>query len=98
MYKLPEEERDVRYHVPEFPHSSATFDIILGSHIPISPEVLQGALGDSAKLMVWDGVDETMEFCVQSADQGPILISRQDVLTNPLERYNTWDIRKLDTI
>ena len=23
----------VRYHVPEFPHSSATFNVIVGSHI-----------------------------------------------------------------
>ena len=38
----------VRYHVPEFPHSSATFNIISGSHILTSPKVLQGALGDSA--------------------------------------------------
>ena len=38
---------DVRYHVPEFPRSSATFNIILGFHILASPEVLQGALGDS---------------------------------------------------
>ena len=37
----------VRYHVPEFPHSSATFNIILGSHILTSPKVLQGSLGDS---------------------------------------------------
>ena len=37
----------VRYRVPEFPHSSATFNIILGSHILASPKVLQGALGDS---------------------------------------------------
>ena len=37
----------VRYRVPEFPHSSATFNIILGSHILASPEVLQGALADS---------------------------------------------------
>ena len=36
-----------RYCVPEFPHSSATFNIILGFHILTSPEVLQGALGDS---------------------------------------------------
>ena len=32
---------------PEFPHSSATFNIILGSRILTSPEVLQGTLGDS---------------------------------------------------
>ena len=38
----------VRYCVPEFPHSSATFNIILGFHILASPEVLQGSLGDSA--------------------------------------------------
>ena len=37
-----------RYRVPEFPHSSATFNIISGSRILISPKVLQGALGDSA--------------------------------------------------
>ena len=37
----------VRYHVPEFPHSSATFNIILGSRILTSPKVLQGSLGDS---------------------------------------------------
>ena len=49
------------------------------------------------KMMVWDGVDEPMEFCMQSADQEPILISRQDVFTNPLEHYNTWDIIKIDT-
>ena len=36
-----------RYCVPEFPHSSATFNIILGFHILASPKVLQGALGDS---------------------------------------------------
>ena len=47
--------------------------------------------------MVWDGVDEPMEFCVQSADQEPILIFRQDVFTNPVEHYNTWDIIKIDT-
>ena len=34
-------------HVPKFPHSSATFNIILGSHILTSPKVLQGSLGDS---------------------------------------------------
>ena len=33
MYKLPKEERDVRYHVPKFPHSSATFNVIVGFHI-----------------------------------------------------------------
>ena len=33
MYKLPGEGRDVRYHVPKFPHSSATFNIIVGCHI-----------------------------------------------------------------
>ena len=38
----------VRYRVPEFPHSSATFNIILGSCFLTSPEVLQGSLGDSA--------------------------------------------------
>ena len=27
------------YHVPKFPHSSATFNIILGSRILASPEV-----------------------------------------------------------
>ena len=37
----------VRYHVPEFPHSSATFNIISGFHILTPPKVLQGALGDS---------------------------------------------------
>ena len=37
----------VRYHVPKFPHSSATFNIISGSRILTSPKVLQGALGDS---------------------------------------------------
>ena len=37
----------VRYCVPEFPHSSATFNIISGSRILTSPKVLQGALGDS---------------------------------------------------
>ena len=37
----------VRYRVPKFPHSSATFNIILGSCILASPEVLQGSLGDS---------------------------------------------------
>ena len=36
-----------RYRVPEFPHSSATFNIISGFSILASPEVLQGALGDS---------------------------------------------------
>ena len=40
-------QRIVRYNVPKFPHSSATFNIILGSHILASPEVLQGSLGDS---------------------------------------------------
>ena len=40
-------EEDVRYHVPKFPHSSATFNIILGSRILASPKVLQGSLGDS---------------------------------------------------
>ena len=38
----------VRYRVPEFPHSSATFNIILGSRILTSPKVLQGSLGNSA--------------------------------------------------
>ena len=33
---------------PKFPHSSATFNIILGSHILASSEVLQGSLGDCA--------------------------------------------------
>ena len=42
------EKFSVRYHVPKFPHSSATFNIILGSHILTSPEVLQGSLDDSA--------------------------------------------------
>ena len=37
----------VRYCVPKFPHSSATFNIILASHILASPKVLQGSLGDS---------------------------------------------------
>ena len=37
----------VRYHVPKFPHSSATFNIILGSHFLTSPKVLQGVLGNS---------------------------------------------------
>ena len=37
-----------------------------------------------------------MEFCVQNADQEPILILRQDVFTNPLEHYNTGD-KKIDT-
>ena len=37
----------VRYRVPEFPHSSVTFNIILGSCILASPKVLQGSLGDS---------------------------------------------------
>ena len=36
-----------RYRVPEFPHSSATFNIISGFHILASPKVLQGAFGDS---------------------------------------------------
>ena len=36
-----------RYRVPEFPHSSATFNIISGFRILASPKVLQGALGDS---------------------------------------------------
>ena len=31
----------------------------------------------------------TNEFCVQSDDQEPILISRQNELTNPLEHYKT---------
>ena len=43
------------------------------------------------KMMVWDGVDEPMEFYVQNADQEPKKILRQDVFTNPLEHYNTWD-------
>ena len=38
----------VRYRVPKFPHSSATFNIISGFRILTSPKVLQGALGDSA--------------------------------------------------
>ena len=37
-----------RYCVPEFPHSSATFNILSGSCILASPKVLQGAFGDSA--------------------------------------------------
>ena len=37
-----------RYRVPEFPHSSATFNIISGFRILASPKVLQGAFGDSA--------------------------------------------------
>ena len=37
-----------RYHVPKFPHSSATFNIISGFRILTSPKVLQGALGNSA--------------------------------------------------
>ena len=48
---LPRERPDahiVRYHVPKFPHSSATFNIILGSRILASPKVLQGSLGNSA--------------------------------------------------
>ena len=36
-----------RYRVPEFPHSSATFNILSGFRILASPKVLQGALGDS---------------------------------------------------
>ena len=40
-------DNSVRYRVPKFPHSSATFNIISGSRILTSPEVLQGALGDS---------------------------------------------------
>ena len=44
-YSPPEYDR---YRVPEFPHSSATFNIISGSHILASSKVLQGALGDSA--------------------------------------------------
>ena len=46
MYKLPKEGRDDRYRVPEFPHSTATFNIISGFRILASPKVLQGALGD----------------------------------------------------
>ena len=42
------------------------------------------------------GFDEPMEFCAQNADQEPILILRQDVFTNPLECFNTLDI-KIDT-
>ena len=45
------------------------------------------------KMMVCDGVMNQMGFCVQSADQEPILILRQDVFINPLEHYNTWDIK-----
>ena len=37
-----------RYRVPEFPHSSAAFNIISGFRILASPKVLQGAFGDSA--------------------------------------------------
>ena len=37
-----------RYRVPEFPHSSATFNILSGFHILASPKVLQGAFGDGA--------------------------------------------------
>ena len=37
----------VRYCVPKFPHSSVTFNIILGSCILTSFKVLQGALGNS---------------------------------------------------
>ena len=48
MYKLPRKGRDDRYCVPEFPHSSATFNIISEFCILASPKVLQGALGDSA--------------------------------------------------
>ena len=44
----PRMQRFVRYHVPKFPHSSATFNIILGSCILASPKVLQGSLGNSA--------------------------------------------------
>ena len=44
----PKEPINVRYRVPEFPHSSATFNIILGSRILTSPKVLQGAFGNSA--------------------------------------------------
>ena len=36
-----------RYSVPKFPHSSATFNILSGFHILVSPKVLQGAFGDS---------------------------------------------------
>ena len=35
------------------------------------------------------GVMNQWDFCVQNADQEPILILRQDVFTNPLEHYNT---------
>ena len=38
---------DDRYHVPKFPHSSATFNIISGFRILASPIVLQGAFGNS---------------------------------------------------
>ena len=51
MYMVLKEVNDlvsVRYCVPEFPHSSATFNIILGSCILAFPEVLQGSLGNSA--------------------------------------------------
>ena len=37
-----------RYCVPEFPHSSATFNIISGFCILASPKLLQEAFGDSA--------------------------------------------------
>ena len=37
-----------RFSVPEFPHSSATSNIISGSRTLASPEVPQGALGDRA--------------------------------------------------
>ena len=36
-----------RYCVPEFPHSSATFNILSGFHILASPKVLQGAFGNN---------------------------------------------------
>ena len=36
-----------RYRVPKFPHSSATFNILSGFRILVSPKVLQGAFGDS---------------------------------------------------
>ena len=32
---LPKGRESVRYRVPKFPHSSATFNIILGSHIQV---------------------------------------------------------------
>ena len=37
-----------RYHVPEFPHSSATFNINSGLRVLASPKVLQRACSNSA--------------------------------------------------